>query len=380
MLVAITNALQQTQTFIVFLFIAIIASSRMHGSISLSKERSAELKGIAILTVIFAHIGYYLSTDTSFLFPLSISAGVGVNLFLFLSGYGLTHSALQRHDGILGFYKKRLLKIFLPLWIILPILLLADRFLLHITYPTITILQSFIGFFPKANLYKSINAPLWYFTFIVCNYLVFPLVFWKKAPLLSAAAMALIGYIGATYYAYPHVDEGIQGMYLVHLYAFPLGMALAGLSSHLHHRYKSIRHTLTTFIQTHPHLVLALRWIVSVTLLGIFAYTSIHSSIGEGPWPEQKQSLLTMASLILLCMAKPFESRFLALVGVYSYEIYLFHWPLLYRYDILYTRLPPALATIVWLACFLAIGKLFQVFARYLSSLQTHKPTPLYEG
>lgn len=368
MLVTITNAVQQTQTFIVFLLIAVIASSRMHGSISLSKERSAELKGVAILTVIFAHIGYYLTTDTSFLSPLSISAGVGVNVFLFLSGYGLTHSALQHHDGILGFYKKRLSKIFIPLWIILPILLLADWLFLHITRSPTTIWQSLIGFFPKADLYESIDSPLWYFTFIIGNYVIFPLVFWKRAPILSAVALTFIARYIAKHVYPSFVDEGVQGMYLVHLYAFPLGMAVAGAALHAHQWFGDAFGKLRTEMQKHPRITLMLRWTLSAILLGFFAYGSLHADIGQGAWPEQKQSLITMTSLILLFMLKPFESRFLALVGIYSYEIYLFHWPLLYRYDFLYTRLPPALATMAWLLCFVVLGKLFQETIKQLSS------------
>ena len=49
-----------------------------------------ELKGLGILTVVFAHFAYMLVTNAEFLFPLSIIAGVGVDLFLFMSGYGLS--------------------------------------------------------------------------------------------------------------------------------------------------------------------------------------------------------------------------------------------------------------------------------------------------
>lgn len=367
MIVPISDAFHQTQTFIVFLLIAVFASSRMHGDISLSKERSAELKGVAILAVIFAHIGYYLTTDNSFLSPLSISAGVGVNVFLFLSGYGLTHSALQRYDGILSFYKKRLSKIFIPLWIILPILLLADWLFLHITRSPTTIWQSFIGFFPKADLYESINSPLWYFTFIVGNYVLFPLVFWKRAPIVSAIVLAFIERYIAKHVYPSFVGEGVQGMYLVHLYAFPLGIAVAGAVLHAHQWFQHSLHKLRASVHEHPRTILALRWTLSAILLACFAYGSLHADIGKGAWPEQKQSLITMTSLILLFMLKPFESRFLALMGIYSYEIYLFHWPLLYRYDFLYARVPPALATILWLALFVGIGKGFQQLTERLS-------------
>ena len=78
-----------------------------------------ELKGFAILTIIFGHIGYFLDTNDTFLFPLSVASGVGVNIFLFLSGFGLTMSTLKKQLSLLQFYKRRLLRLFLPMWIVL---------------------------------------------------------------------------------------------------------------------------------------------------------------------------------------------------------------------------------------------------------------------
>jgi len=56
------------------------------------------------------------------------------------------------------------------------------------------------------------------------------------------------------------------------------------------------------------------------------------------------------------------DSRFLyplsvaAGVGVYSYETYLLHWPLMSRYDVFYHTLPAWIATIAWLAAFIGLG------------------------
>ncbi|MFY4820684.1 acyltransferase, partial [Aliarcobacter butzleri] len=55
-----------------------------------------ELKGLGILTVVFAHFAYMKVTNADFLFPLSIIAGVGVDLFLFMSGYGLSVGMIKR--------------------------------------------------------------------------------------------------------------------------------------------------------------------------------------------------------------------------------------------------------------------------------------------
>jgi peptidoglycan/LPS O-acetylase OafA/YrhL len=125
MQISITNPLEQTILFggiFIAVFIYFFRKKENYTSFSLSKE----LKGFAILAIIFGHIGYFLSVDKSFLFPFSVLAGVGVNLFLFLSGYGLTVSQIQKNESIGVFYKKRLPKLFVPFWIVLISLFLAN--------------------------------------------------------------------------------------------------------------------------------------------------------------------------------------------------------------------------------------------------------------
>ena len=89
-----------------------------------------ELKGLGILTVVFAHFAYMKVTNADFLFPLSIIAGVGVDLFLFMSGYGLSVGMLKRPMKTLDFYKKRVIKIFIPFWVALIIIFAADAIFL----------------------------------------------------------------------------------------------------------------------------------------------------------------------------------------------------------------------------------------------------------
>ena len=50
----------------------------------------------------------------------------------------------------------------------------------------------------------------------------------------------------------------------------------------------------------------------------------------------------------------------LELWGIYSYEIYLLHWPLMYRFDFVYKILPPALATCLYLFIFIGLGMVLQ--------------------
>jgi membrane-bound acyltransferase YfiQ involved in biofilm formation len=129
-------------------------------------EASTELKGAAILMIVLSHIGYFLVNDHRFLWPLSIMAGIGVNLFLFLSGFGLTVSQLRKNLSVGQFYQKRLLKLFQPFWIVLGVFLILDFFLLKISYSWVFIGKAIIGIFTWADITQSFNSPLWYFTLI----------------------------------------------------------------------------------------------------------------------------------------------------------------------------------------------------------------------
>jgi peptidoglycan/LPS O-acetylase OafA/YrhL len=357
--IPIPFAVEQTQLFVAVLALLIFVSCRRVVPISFSKETTMELKGFAILAVIFAHIGYYLAEDTRFLFPLSISAGVGVNLFLFLSGYGLTHSTIRRPPSVWEFYKKRLGKLYIPLWIALAIFLVFDRLFLGKSYSLTTIWQSIIGFFPEANLYTNIDSPLWYFTLIIFYYMVYPLVFTRRAPIISALLLAIIGYGITTLVSLP-VDEGVLGAYTVHLLAFPLGIACAALWQGETSRLQRMTQRLKEFFERPGVLNYAVRAVCLVILASLFIHLSLHADIGEGPWIEQRTSLITMFILIGFFLLFPLKSRFLFWTGTFSYEIYLLHWPIVYRYGFLYQWMPAWIATLLYLFLFLGAGLVFQ--------------------
>ncbi len=309
----------------------------------LNVSHTNQLKGLAILMVIFSHIGYFLDSGNSFLYPFSVAGGVGVNIFLFLSGFGLTLSALKSHHSVLGFYIKRLKRVYFPMWLFLTAVLLIDFFVLKVSYPTQTIVNSFIGYFPNAEIYDSINSPLWYFSFIVFYYLIFPLVFFKKNPLVSVLLVLLIS-LFVLKIELPVVPDVFK-LYKLHFLAFPIGMFFAILESG---RFK-----VSSLVKsTHP----VLKIILSILLLASISYTAINSGVGERTMIEQFISLITMISFIFIVLLLPFKSGFLALLGIYSYEVYLIQWPILYRYDFIYKYLPAWISTLLYLALFLGIS------------------------
>lgn len=300
-----------------------------------------QLKGFAILTVVFGHIGYFLAPDPSFLYPLSILAGVGVNLFLWLSGFGLTSSQLAKPLTPSSFYRKRLPKLYLPLWLVLTALLMIDFFVLHRNYPLNEIIHSYSGYFPRADLTQSLDSPLWYFTFILFYYLIFPLVWFKKRPALTVLLVGAISYLMLTLKL--PVNPDIQNLYRLHWLAFPLGMTGALFINNFHYR------------PSQPA-----KWIILAASTAIFAYTAVHSNVGAGPWREQLTSLITTASLVLIFALGRFNFSLFNVFGLFSYEIYLIHWPLLSRYPLFYHPDPTYLGTVLYLLLFLAIGYLIK--------------------
>ena len=353
------------------------------------KETSNELRGLAILAVIFVHLTYGKFYGTDFLFPVGIWSGVAVSLFFFLSGYGLAASAIYHPKPIKEFFKKRVLKIYLPLWISLILFLIIDAIVLNQFYPVSEMISAFVGYFPKADLFSSINSPLWFLTPLLLYYLVFPFVFRPKHPIISSAIILVLSC--AVFIAGWPVSAQIIGFYQVHFLAFPLGAIFAAAivspqATCLNclrknkcfifwcgdkikagfdklRRHKFLAGVLARFKTVPVFLRLAL-----IIVLAILAgYTAYHSGVGKGIWPEQLIGLFTMFCLIFLFLLKRTKFALLEIFGIYSFEIYLLHWPLMGRYDFLYKFMPASLATIIYLAIFLVLAYLLQKFCSKIS-------------
>lgn len=355
MTISINNPIQSTYIFTAIFVLACLISCRRKKDEYLSQTLTLELKGFAILAIIFAHIGYYLSSDHNFLFPISVMAGVGVNLFLFLSGFGLTTSKLKKDESLGQFYKRKLSRLYIPFWITLVSFLALDALVLNIFYPVGFITQSFFGIFTDASMFTGLNSPLWYFTLILAYYILFPLVFLKRWPWISAILLYVVSYIFVK--LDPASFSGVVGLHEVHLIAFPFGILTAWFFS----LPKNILVFRNVFMKMRGVLIHPLLISLITILIG---YLAIHSGVGERAQIEQSISILATALVALLFILKKTEFRLLSLFGLYSFEIYLLHWPLMYRYDMLYTHMPGFVATILYLAVFIVLGSALQKLSR----------------
>jgi peptidoglycan/LPS O-acetylase OafA/YrhL len=367
----------QTAIFLIVFIVAVFISARRKTDPGvMPKETSNELRGLAILGVLFAHLTYGKFFGTEFLFPLGIWGGIAVNLFLFLSGYGLAASVISHPKTPWQFYRKRLTKIIVPLWLSLMLWLILDAVILQRFYPLAEVIQSFLGFFPVAEMWQSINSPLWFLTPLLVFYLVWPILFRPKHPIFSS--LAVLGLSFAVLWSDWPVSEQVLSFYQTHFLVLPLGAIFAVamvspqavckncvrqqkcLAFWLVGRFKSVASKIgqekflvriLAGLKSWPTL---LRLLFIILLAGAAGYTAYYSGVGKGIWPEQLIALLTMACLVLLFIIKKSKFALLEVFGVYSFEIYLLHWPLISRYDVVYRYLPPYLATIIYLPILLA--------------------------
>jgi peptidoglycan/LPS O-acetylase OafA/YrhL len=362
-MVAINNPVSSTWIIglVLLCLLAFSARPKKPGSL-FSPAVTNELKGAAILMVVFAHIGYFLSNNPRFLWPLSILAGVGVNIFLFLSAYGLSLSNTKKQLGIWLWYKKRLPKLYISLWIVLVIFFLMDYLILGRSYSFQYIWHSMIGFFPRADAYKDLDSPLWYFTLLVFYYLLFPLFFIRKHLWISGILLLVCGKLFISWSSIASPD--LLKLYSIHYVAFPLGVLAAwtfstATASKLKQKFSMYMHDSTLKYSTDPIggiLTPASYYLLLITLMVMIGYLAVHSGIGQSPHKEQFISLCTMALIIIVFIIKKVEFRLLTLFRAFSYAIYLLHWPILSRYEILYSHMPAWMATLIWLGIFVMLG------------------------
>lgn len=102
---------------------------------TISQNRSA-LMGIAILWVFLFHVG---GLGIPYLDTLCKKGYLGVDIFFFLSGWGLCHS-LSKDPNVTQFFKRRMLKI-IPSWWIIIGLMAVVQMIMHLPHP-----ESFIDF------------------------------------------------------------------------------------------------------------------------------------------------------------------------------------------------------------------------------------------
>lgn len=229
---------------------------------SLSYNHTLILKGVAILSIMLHNLFHWINPMNSMENEFSFSSSnihaffssfadspwefiniifsylghYGVEIFIFLSGYGLARSFIKAPMSWGSFIVYRLKKIY-PLLIIAFIYFFFTRISIYYTLPTRNELTSMLykllfihTFIPKEGM--SLDGPWWFFGLIVQLYVFFPLLFKiiEKHGFKAFLIVSLISYIAI--YASLYAIEMQEDIYLMqnaigHFPEFCLGILLA---------------------------------------------------------------------------------------------------------------------------------------------------------
>lgn len=255
----------------------------------ISRDNTMQLKAIAIIIVMIGHL--ITVNKTPFPNEMRWIASFGVTIFLFLSGYGLMKSFEK--NGLNGFFKKRLLTVLVPFYIM-------TTFTYLINGGSYNNLHDLFKTFTFTNLDMNIDGTMWYIYFISIWYVAFYVAARiLKSPILIFSFLALLSTLFIL--KNPFVGhENLRFQTTLHAFSFPIGVAISQLSI-----TKMLRHV--------------------IALIGITACVFIYISQWE-VYEDYKfiLSCITFGVAIISlisCYEPSFKTLFF--VGSISYEAYL---------------------------------------------------------
>ncbi|MDO8626524.1 MAG: acyltransferase [Candidatus Magasanikbacteria bacterium] len=370
----IGSASEQTWLVVFAMVIYFLVTVKPRDSGLFTKEVTASVKGVAILLIIFGHVGYFFISDHAFLPPLSNFSGIGVDMFLLVSGMGLMLSSLKSPLTIWQFYKRRLSKVYIPVLISMALLLILDFLILNKTYPLGLTIKNIFGIFPQADIFNDINSPLWFITPLLVYYLIWPLVFSRRAPWILPVIFFGLGYAQASdqFLGRLPIASGVYGLYQVHASPFVVGTLLGFCVWHLNRWYENHGRAL---VESHRKLFFY-GYRLLLILAGAGLWLTLMSVDVNSRWQEVAFfSLLSSVMAVLFVAILPVEVGALVKLGAASFFLYVIHTPLMTRFDFLFRFLPSGLALVVYLAGLMVLWRLYLRWRerRLLKKIDNHQ-------
>lgn len=245
---------------------------------------TTSIKGIAILLITISHIAGL--GGTRIFTPLG---GIGVSIFLFFSGYGITLSAEKK--GVKCFWIKRIIGVYVP-YVIIALLISITSYEYNL-----------FDFFRSIVFVKSIVPYSWYLIYLSFWYLVFWLSFkYDKKQLYVISGAILI-----SFFLMPEImaEQSLS---------FPMGMLYAMKKTELYKK-NNFKRSVGLFII--GVLFLAIKQIPKVRT----AYEPIMKLIQLCI----KLPLALFVIFVSFYILKKYCLDSLRIIGKYSFEIYLIH-------------------------------------------------------
>lgn len=261
-------------------------SSKSISNTSNSRIYTTVLKGAAIILVLICHFSGNMSRVFT---PLG---GIGVAMFLILSGYGLNES--YKKNGLHKFWSKRFIRLWIPYAIVICTLTLIKK------HPLIWLINNI-------TLYQ---CPFWFIKYIILWYLLFFVVS-RFAPKYRRQIILFLG-LGVLF-----VTSGVRGEQAL---SFPLGVVLSEMKIRLEFNKHNIPRTVLFGLLIIGIAFLSLKqthWYRAIESYVLINLINLPIKLGLGLF------LIFVISKIS-CL---YNNKFLMFTGVISYELYMVHYP-----------------------------------------------------
>lgn len=234
-----------------------------------SFDMTNTIRGIAILMIVMMHTGCFLPA----FFGSSYFGGVGVALFLMVSAYGLNES--YKRNGINHFWKKKLLRIWIP-------------YVLFILF--LTIIRKDFSRLTSLDFYLDIlclKTSYWFIAFLIYNYIIF----WVGKKVGHNMIWLLLVVFGVLEIIF---DDRIRAEQVL---SFPIGLFLS--------EYKG---RLSDYWETHKCNVAILSLLLAF-MSGIFLFCQAYYHIGNfteaGKLLLCGKSILALSILLIISILPP---------------------------------------------------------------------------
>ena len=296
----------------------------------LSKDYTNFLRAIAILFVVVSHVTGACGTRIGT--PLG---GIGVAIFLFLSGYGINES--YKRNGRNFYWRKKIIRVFIPYSIF------------------ILILSTFSGKFDLTRYLLDIfciRSSYWYVRFLALQYLLFFL----SSFLSNRKRMFFLGVSSLI------ILNNENQLCAEQSFSFMLGILTSNF------------YTVITSYNSKKLVILGcLCLVIGLSALAIKQVPDIRNT--EFAILANVVQLAIKLPIAIFCIillqfikySTILKSRFMHLLGVMSFELYLVHFPF-------YTKLhPDFMLIVIFLICSFAGAYVFFIFNNKMSKWLKNK-------
>ena len=264
-------------------------------------ENTTIISGFFVVLVFMSHLSSYISKDNSVIYPLftMVLGQLIVAPFLLFSGYGVMKSIEQKGDAyIRSFGIRRLFKIWYHFVLAICVYLIVAS-IKGTHYKSLRILRSFVGL-------SSVGNSNWFMFTMFCLYLmtmVSGLIFIRRKRTVPFAVSVLI-----IIYMFMMKHHGMSYYYYDTAFAYALGMFYELYEN----RIKDI------FTKNNTVYFISFLTIIVVFIAASFWRSYTHWMSSFIVWVSSFSFLL-----ILFSMKVKSNNKLLAILGTYSFEIYI---------------------------------------------------------